>query len=191
VDAQPHREEAALEVGCGPGSVARWLVGHVSLDSPLTTVDVNSCLLREGAALAKAEGLDGRIEFQEVDAEALPFASESFDVTLSFTVMEEVDADRMLAEMLRVTRRGGRVGVVVRATDQPRFLNISLPPELDAKELACRPRALVLQAVDARTSACTGDSWMRVWWTSRWDRNWHWILWRDPPVETFLSTSTL
>jgi SAM-dependent methyltransferase len=140
--AQPHREEAVLEVGCGPGSVARWLVGHVSLDSPLTAVDVNSYLLREAAALTKAEGLDGRIEFQEGDAEALPFASESFDVTLSFTVMEEVDADRMLAEMLRVTRRGGRVGVVVRATDQPRFLNISLSPELDAKVLAMSaPRA--------------------------------------------------
>jgi SAM-dependent methyltransferase len=143
VDAtHPRREEAVLEVGCGPGTVARWLVGHVSLDTPLTAVDVNNYLLREAAALTSAEGLDHRINFQVGDAEALPFGSESFDVTLSFTVMEEVDADCMLAELLRVTRRGGRVGVVVRATDQPRFLNVSLPPELDAKVLAMSaPRA--------------------------------------------------
>jgi SAM-dependent methyltransferase len=134
--ARPRREEAVLEVGCGPGPVARWLAGYVPLDEPLTAVDVNNYLLREAAALTRAEGLDHRITFEEGDAEALPFESDSFDVTLSFTVMEEVDADRMLAEMLRVTRRGGRVGVVVRAIDQPRFLNVSLPLELDTKILA-------------------------------------------------------
>jgi ubiquinone/menaquinone biosynthesis C-methylase UbiE len=134
--AQPRREEAVLEVGCGPGSVARWLAGHVSLDTPLTAVDLNPYLLREAASLTQAQGSDCRITFQEGDAEALPFASETFDVTLSFTVIEEVDADRMLAEMIRVTRPGGHIGVVVRAIDQPRFLNVSLPPELDTKVLA-------------------------------------------------------
>ncbi|MBV9325564.1 MAG: class I SAM-dependent methyltransferase, partial [Chloroflexi bacterium] len=102
----------------------------MSLDKPLTAVDVNNYLLREAASLARAEGLGQDIIFREGDAEGLPFASESFDVTLSFTVMEEVDADRMLAEMMRVTRRGGRIGVVVRAIDLPRFLNVSLPPDL-------------------------------------------------------------
>lgn len=97
---------------------------------------MNNYLLREAASLARAEGLGQDIIFREGDAEGLPFASESFDVTLSFTVMEEVDADRMLAEMMRVTRRGGRIGVVVRAIDLPRFLNVSLPPDLEARVLA-------------------------------------------------------
>ncbi len=99
-------------------------------------VDVNPYLLPGARALTEAAGLGHRITFKEADAEALPLGSESFDVTLSFTVMEEVDADRMLAEMLRVTQRGGRVGVVVRAIDLPRFLNVSLPAALDARVLA-------------------------------------------------------
>ncbi len=134
--ARPGDGERVLEVGCGPGAVVRWLAGHLSPDREILAVDVNGYLLREATALTEAAGLGHRITFQEGDAEALPFGSESFDVTLSFTVMEEVDADRMLAEMLRVTRPGGRIGVVIRAIDLPRFLNVSLPPELDARVLA-------------------------------------------------------
>jgi ubiquinone/menaquinone biosynthesis C-methylase UbiE len=134
--AHPTDGERVLEVGCGPGAVARWLARHLSPGTEIAAVDVNGYLLREAAALTEAAGLGHRITFKEGDAVALPFGSDSFDVTLSFTVMEEVDADRMLAEMLRVTRPGGRLGVVVRAIDQPRFLNVSLPAALDAKVLA-------------------------------------------------------
>ena len=57
--------------------------------------------------------------FREGTTESLPFDDASFDVTVSFTVMEEVNADRMLSEMLRVTRPGGRIAVLVRAVDMP------------------------------------------------------------------------
>jgi SAM-dependent methyltransferase len=127
---QPH--ERVAEIGCGSGAVARWLARHLEggLNHPITALDVNGYLLREAAALTRAEGLTERITFQEGDAEDLPLAAETFDVSLSFTVMEEVDAERMLAEMVRVTRRGGRVGVVVRATDMRPWLNLPLEPRL-------------------------------------------------------------
>jgi ubiquinone/menaquinone biosynthesis C-methylase UbiE len=137
--AQPRRGERIVEIGCGPGAVVRWLAHHLTLDNPIAGVDVNSFLLREAAALTNASKFAGHITFHEADAEALPFEAGSFDITLSFTVMEEVDADRMLAEMVRVTKSGGRIGVVVRATDMPRFLNISLPAELRSKVLAMSP----------------------------------------------------
>jgi hypothetical protein len=44
--------------------------------------------------------------------------------------MEEVDADRMLAEMIRVTKPGGRVAIVVRATDMRPWLDLPVRSEL-------------------------------------------------------------
>ena len=80
-----------------------------------------------------AEGVTDHITFREDNAEALALPDNSIDVSLSFTVMEEVDADRMLHEMVRVTKPGGRVGVVVRAADMQLWTNLALRPDLLAK----------------------------------------------------------
>ena len=56
-----------------------------------------------------------------------------FDMTMSATVMELLDAERMLREMVRVTRPGGRVGVVVRAIDMQSFVNVPVRTELKMK----------------------------------------------------------
>ena len=119
-----------LEVGCGSGATARWLARYTAGAHEITAVDVNSYLLREAASLARAEGLADRITFREDNAEALSLPDNSVDVSLSFTVMEEVDADRMLHEMVRVTKPGGRVGVVVRAADMQLWTNLALGPDL-------------------------------------------------------------
>jgi SAM-dependent methyltransferase len=128
--ARPTEGESIVEVGCGSGAVARWLAEHTRGANPITAVDINRYLLREAAALSESDGVAQRITFQQGDAQALPLASDGCDVTLSFTVMEEVDADRMLGEMVRVTRPGGRVGVVVRAVDMLPWINLDLPEEV-------------------------------------------------------------
>jgi SAM-dependent methyltransferase len=132
----PRPDERLLEVGCGSGDVARLLAWRAAGARPVVAVDVNRYLLREAADLTAAEGLTGRIDFQEGNAEDLPFPADSFDLTVSCTVMEEVNADRMLAEMIRVTRPGGRVAVMVRATDMPQWINLPLPPAIMAKVTA-------------------------------------------------------
>ncbi|HEX6442695.1 MAG TPA: methyltransferase domain-containing protein, partial [Stellaceae bacterium] len=79
------------------------------------------------------EGLAGAISFKEGNAEALPFADASFDCVFSVTVIEECDADRAIAEMVRAVRPGGRVGLVVRATDLPQWWNLDLPEPIRRK----------------------------------------------------------
>src|SRR5437667_4573513 len=125
--------ETILDVGCGSGVLDRWLARHTGGAHRITAVDIHRTLLREAATLATKEGLADRIEFHEGNAEALPFPDNSFDVTMSATVMELLDADQMLHELVRVTRPGGRVGVVVRAVDMHSFVNVPVRAELKLK----------------------------------------------------------
>ena len=124
---------AILEVGCGSGVLVRWLARQTAGNNPITGVDVNRYLLNEAEVLALKDGVGGAIDFREGDAEALPFRDESFEVVLSVTVIEELDADRLIAEMIRVTRPGGRVGVIARSLDLPLVVNLPLDPELKTK----------------------------------------------------------
>jgi len=125
--------ETVLEVGCGTGVLDRWLARHTGGANRIVGLDISRYLLREAMALARKEGLEGLIEFREGRAEALPFPESSFDVAMSSTVIQRVDADRMLREMVRVVKPGGRVAVVGHAHDMPRWVNLALPAALKAK----------------------------------------------------------
>jgi len=125
--------ETVLEVGCGTGVLDRWLAGHTGRANRIVGVDISRYLLREAMALASKEGLEGVVAFREGSAEALPFPENSFDVAMSSTVIQRVDADRMLREMVRVAKPGGRVAVVGHAHDLPRWVNLALPAELKAR----------------------------------------------------------
>jgi ubiquinone/menaquinone biosynthesis C-methylase UbiE len=125
--------EVVLEVGCGTGVLDRWLARHTGGANRIIGVDINPFLLREATALARHEALEHLISFREGNAEALPFPDSSIDVAMSSTVIQRVDADRMLAEMVRVTRPGGRVAVVGHAHDMARWVNLPLRTELKTK----------------------------------------------------------
>jgi ubiquinone/menaquinone biosynthesis C-methylase UbiE len=96
-----------LDVAAGNGNASlaaarRWC--------RVTASDYVPALLERARERAAAERLE--IEFREADAEALPFASGSFDAVMStFGVMFTPDQDSAAAELLRVCRRGGRIGL--------------------------------------------------------------------------------
>jgi ubiquinone/menaquinone biosynthesis C-methylase UbiE len=125
--------ESILEVGCGSGVLTRLLVDCTEKANPIVAVDINRYFLREATALAKMQGCSDAIEFREGCAEALPFANDCFDITISATVMEEVNADQMLAELIRVTKPGGSIGVMIRAEDMMSFVNVPLSVDLRTK----------------------------------------------------------
>jgi SAM-dependent methyltransferase len=125
--------ETVLELGCGSGVIMRELARRTAGANRLIGVDRSPYLLGEARTLARRAGLAERIELREGSGEALPLPDASVDVALSSTVAEEGDAERMLAELVRVTRPGGRVGVVVRAVDRGCWVNLPLDPALKAK----------------------------------------------------------
>jgi ubiquinone/menaquinone biosynthesis C-methylase UbiE len=126
----PQPGQSILDVGCGAGSLDRLLARRLGKANAITAIDTNPFLLREAEALAKADSLDGLIRFAPGNAEALPFADDSFDCIFSVTVLEECDADRALVEMMRVARPGGRIGVIVRSIDLPQWWSADVPEAL-------------------------------------------------------------
>jgi ubiquinone/menaquinone biosynthesis C-methylase UbiE len=125
--------ETVLEIGCGSGVFTRFLAQRTGGANPITALDINRYFLGEASLLARKEGLAEAIEFRQGSAEDLSFADNSFDASIACTVMEECDARRVLAEMARVTRPGGRVGVMVRAEEMIAFVNAPVRAELKAK----------------------------------------------------------
>jgi ubiquinone/menaquinone biosynthesis C-methylase UbiE len=99
--------ERVIDIAAGNGNAtlaAARRFAHV------TSTDYVPDLLDKGAARARAEGLDAR--FEVADAEALPYADESFDVALStFGMMFTPDHARTASEALRVVRSGGRIAM--------------------------------------------------------------------------------
>lgn len=99
--------ERVLDVAAGNGNATLAAARRFAL---VTSTDYVPALLDKGRARAQAEGLP--VEFRVADAEALPFDDASFDVVLStFGAMFTPDHGKAAREMLRVLRRGGRIGM--------------------------------------------------------------------------------
>jgi ubiquinone/menaquinone biosynthesis C-methylase UbiE len=96
-----------LDVAAGNGNAT---LAAARRFADVTSTDYVGALLARGRERAAADRL--AVTFQEADAENLPFADGSFDVVLStFGVMFTPNQERAASELLRVCRRGGKIGL--------------------------------------------------------------------------------
>jgi len=94
-----------LDVGCGAGQIA---IPAARAGARVTGVDIAANLIAQARARAQAEGVD--VQFDEGDAEALPYESGAFDVVVSLIgAMFAPRPERVAAELVRVCRPGGRI----------------------------------------------------------------------------------
>jgi ubiquinone/menaquinone biosynthesis C-methylase UbiE len=102
-----HSDQKVLDVAAGNGNVSlaaarRWC--------DVVATDYVPALLERAQERAHAERLP--IGFRTADAEALPFPDGAFDVVVStFGVMFTPDQDRAAAELVRVCKHGGKIGL--------------------------------------------------------------------------------
>src|SRR4051812_3181312 len=149
-----------LDVAAGNGMASlaaarRWC--------DVTSTDYVPALLERGQARAAAEGWP--IEFREADAENMPFDDNSFDTVLStFGVMFTPNQDRAAAELMRVCRPKGKIGL---ANWTPegfigqifKTLGKYLPPPAGAKSPALwGTRARLTEMFDTGASAVRTES---------------------------------
>jgi len=98
---------AVLDVAAGNGNAT---LAAARRFARVTSTDYVGALLERARERAAAERL--AINFKEADAEALPFADGSFDAALStFGVMFTPNQEKAAAELVRVVRRGGSIGL--------------------------------------------------------------------------------
>lgn len=101
-------DDEVLDVACGPGRLTLDLAPHVRR---ITGIDLTPGMLAQAQA-ALAESGAGNVAFVQGDAAALPFADGAFSIVISSAAFHHFAAPgRVLAEMVRVCRPGGRVVV--------------------------------------------------------------------------------
>jgi demethylmenaquinone methyltransferase/2-methoxy-6-polyprenyl-1,4-benzoquinol methylase len=103
--------DKVLDLAGGTGDLARAFAGPAGARGIVVHTDINEAMLRQG----RDRLLDQGIVLPTVlcDAEALPFASASFDlVSVAFGLRNMTHKEKALAEMARVTKPGGRVLVL-------------------------------------------------------------------------------
>ena len=99
--------ERVLDVAAGNGNAT---LAAARRFAEVVSTDYVGALLERGRERAKADRLP--VTFLEADAENLPFETGSFDVVLStFGVMFAPDHETAASELVRVCRRGGRIGL--------------------------------------------------------------------------------
>jgi SAM-dependent methyltransferase len=125
--------ERVLDVACGSGNLA---VPAARAGAVVTGVDIAPNLVAIARKRAIAEGLE--IRFEEGDAEGLPYPSGSFDTVVTmFGAMFAPRPERAAAELIRVTRPGGRIAMANWTSDgyisrMFRTTAAFLPPHTDA-----------------------------------------------------------
>ncbi len=104
----PAGGELVLDVAAGAAHLGRALAPRVA---QVCALDLTPQMLAQGRRLAAAHGLPN-VAFLAGDAAALPWAGQRFDlVVCRLALHQAADPPAVVGEMLRVTRRSGRIGI--------------------------------------------------------------------------------
>jgi ubiquinone/menaquinone biosynthesis C-methylase UbiE len=105
----PEKRDRVLDVAAGAGHTAVALAGH---GLRVVASDLTPLMLREARTLAAEAGAEN-IAYAVADAESLPFADAVFDLaTCRLAAHHFNDIRAAMREIARVTRPGGRIGII-------------------------------------------------------------------------------
>jgi cyclopropane fatty-acyl-phospholipid synthase-like methyltransferase len=110
--------EHLLDAGCGPGAPAVQIAEETG--ARVTGITVSNFEVGAGQQRARAHGLTDRVRFEYGDYTSLSFPDGSFDAVLAVETLQcAPDLDRVLGELLRVLRPGGRIAVADYTREPP------------------------------------------------------------------------
>lgn len=105
--------EKILDVGAGTGIVALQ-AARIMTTGEICGIDLSTEMLAKAEEKARQLKVEQKINFRQMDAEALDFEDEKFDVAVSlFALLHFPNPLTALREIFRVLRPGGRVVIAV------------------------------------------------------------------------------
>jgi ubiquinone/menaquinone biosynthesis C-methylase UbiE len=165
--------DLALDLACGPGTLALRFAKHVRW---ICALDFTPAILARARHKAAEEALLNKFSFAIGDAQVLPFADGSLDLAVtSYSLHHISDPERVVREMARIVKRGGRVGLIdILAPEDPKVRELNhrieyirdhshsrslTQPEFGA---LMNDAGLRITATDIREHPRTFDHWMHV-----------------------------
>lgn len=105
--------QCVLDIAGGTGDLAVHFSKRVGAGGLVVLADINAAMLRTGRDKLLDNGIVGNVDYAQANAEALPFAEESFDcITIAFGLRNVTDKEKALASMNHVLKPGGRLLVL-------------------------------------------------------------------------------
>lgn len=102
-----------LDLAGGTGDLTAKFSRIVGPTGQVVLADINEAMLNVGRDKLRDLGIVGNVEYVQANAEALPFADNTFDIiTIAFGLRNVTDKDKALASMYRVLKPGGRLLVL-------------------------------------------------------------------------------
>ncbi len=98
------RDGDVLEYGCGRGGAA-WYLGDVARS--VTGIDISEMAIAMATERIPESSGGATIRFERMDAEALAFPDDSFDLVCGTGILHHLDIGAVPAEVARVLRPGG------------------------------------------------------------------------------------
>jgi len=171
--------DVAVDLACGPGTLALRFAKHVRW---MCAYDLTPAILQRARQSAAQHGLLDKLGFVIGDAQTLPFADGSLDLAVtSYSLHHISDPARVIREMARVVKRGGRVGLIdIIVPEDPKVRALNHRIEWIRDHSHCRSLTLVefrelmaaaglrITASETREHPRLFEHWMHVagWKTS-------------------------
>lgn len=110
--------ERVLEVGVGTGLCLPMYPAHCKV----TAIDFSTAMLNKAAQRVEDEAL-ANVTLEHMDACAMTFADSTFDLVIAAYVVTAVpDYQKLMSEMVRVSRPGGRIVMLNHFTQESPFI---------------------------------------------------------------------
>lgn len=116
--------QKVLDLAGGTGDLTAKFSQLVGDDGLVVLADINESMLKVGREKLRDKGLFKNIEYVQANAEALPFADNSFNcITISFGLRNVTNKDKALKSMWRVLKPGGRLLILEFSKPDYKLLN--------------------------------------------------------------------